>query len=117
MPPSAASKRPRRLAAAPVKAEPVVVEAEKKAGNKTGFVSRDLKKLQKAVADLETRLATLQAERDNTEAALAAGDIYQPAQKTKLDALLADRKRLAALLDDAEAKLLAAMEELDAAQR
>ncbi|MFZ5723578.1 MAG: ATP-binding cassette domain-containing protein [Pseudomonadota bacterium] len=85
-----------------------------KAPEKSG--SRDLKKAQKAVADLETRLVQLQTERDTVEAGLAAGDIYQPASKKKLDALLADRARLAALIDDAEAKLLAAMEQLEAAQ-
>jgi ATP-binding cassette subfamily F protein 3 len=80
---------------------------------KTAFVSRDLKKMQKAVADLETRLTTLQTERDGVEAALAAGDIYQPSNKNRLDALNADRKRLADLIDDTEARLLAAMEQLE----
>jgi ATP-binding cassette, subfamily F, member 3 len=108
-------------AVAPAQAETVAVAAATepagKSGGKSGFVSRDLKKLQKTVADLETRLATLQVERDGTEAGLAAGDIYQPSNKSKLDALLAERKRLAALVEDVEAKLLAAMEELEAAQK
>ncbi len=80
---------------------------------KPGFVSRDLKKAQKAVADLEARLATLQTEREQVEAKLSAGDIYTPAKKAQLDGLLADRARIGALIDDAEAKLLEAMEALE----
>ncbi|MFZ5757978.1 MAG: ATP-binding cassette domain-containing protein [Pseudomonadota bacterium] len=74
--------------------------------------SRDQKKAQKLVADLETRLSQLQTERDTVEAGLAAGDIYQPANKKKLEALLADRARLASLIEDTEAKLLAAIDQL-----
>ncbi len=83
------------------------------AAEKPGFVSRDLKKAQKAVSDLETQLATLQVEREKTEAGLAGGDIYQPGKKAQLDALLAERARLATLIDAVEAKLLVAMEALE----
>ncbi|MFZ5698719.1 MAG: ATP-binding cassette domain-containing protein [Pseudomonadota bacterium] len=88
---------------------PVVVAV----AEKPGFVSRDLKKAQKAVSDLETQLATLHVEREKAEAGLAGGDIYQPGKKAQLDALLAERARLAALIDDVEAKLLVAMEALE----
>ncbi len=103
---TAAAVAPSAAAQATVTAAPVAESKDAK------FVSREQKKAQKDVADLEARLVQLQAERDTVEAGLTAGDIYQPANKKRLDALLADRARLAALIADTESRLLAAIDRL-----
>lgn len=94
---------------APVVAEPAATGAS----DKPGSASRELKKAQKTVADMDARLATLLTEQEQVEAGLAAGDLYQPAKKAQLDALLAERARMAALIEDIEAKLLVAMEDIE----
>ena len=112
----AASRAPAPVAApAPVQAVPAPAPvAPPSVAGKPAFVPRELKKAQKAVEDLEGRLAALAEEQARVESALAAGDIYQPANKARLDGLLAERARLAAVVADVEEKLLAAMEALEA---
>jgi ATP-binding cassette subfamily F protein 3 len=74
---------------------------------------RLLQPLRSRLKRLETRIGELSGRRDELERTLAAPELYDPAEKTRLLELLLEKQRIDADLDEAESVWLATGEELE----